>query len=59
MLSGRRCLVVEDELLITLDIQQELEAAGAAQVVCSAMLEEAANALRGPRFDIGLLDLWL
>jgi DNA-binding response OmpR family regulator len=59
MLSGRRCLVVEDELLIAVDIQQELEAAGAAEVVCAATLERAANALRGPRFDIGLLDLRL
>ena len=59
MLSGKRCLVMEDELLIALDIQQELEAAGAAEVVCAATLEEAAAALRGPRFDLGLLDLRL
>src|SRR3569832_1638004 len=59
MLAGRRCLVVEDELLIALDIQQELEAAGAAEVICVATLEEAASALRGPRFDLGLLDLRL
>jgi len=59
MLSGRRCLVVEDELLIALDIQQELEAAGAAEVICAATLADAAIALRGPRFDLGLLDLRL
>jgi DNA-binding response OmpR family regulator len=59
LLSGKRCLVIEDELLIALDIQQELEAAGAAEVVCAATLEEAATALRGPRFDLGLLDLRL
>jgi DNA-binding response OmpR family regulator len=59
MVSGRRCLVVEDEHLIALDIQQELEAAGAAEVVCATTLEEAAAALRGPRFDLGLLDLRL
>lgn len=59
MLSGKRCLVVEDELLIALDIQQELQAAGASEVVCAATLEEAAAALRGPRFDLGLLDLRL
>jgi DNA-binding response OmpR family regulator len=59
MLSGKRCLIIEDELLIALDIQQELEAAGAAEVVCAATLEEAAAALRGPRFDLGLLDLRL
>ncbi len=59
MLAGRRCLVIEDELLIALDIQQELEAAGAREVVCAATLEEAASALRGLHFDLGLLDLRL
>jgi DNA-binding response OmpR family regulator len=59
MLAGRRCLVVENELLIALNIQQELEAAGAGKVVCAATLEEAASALRGPHFDLGLLDLRL
>jgi DNA-binding response OmpR family regulator len=58
LLSGKRCLVIEDELLIALDIQQELEAAGA-EVVCAATLEDAAAALRGRRFDLGLLDLRL
>lgn len=59
MLSGKRFLVVEDELLIALDIQQELESAGAAEVVCVTTVEEAAAALRGPHFDLGLLDLRL
>ena len=58
MLSGTRCLVVEDEELIALDIRQELEAAGA-EVVCAATLADAAVALRGRRFDLGLLDLRL
>ncbi len=47
MLSGKRCLVVEDESLIAVDIQQELEAVGAAMALC------------GPRFDLALLDLRL
>jgi DNA-binding response OmpR family regulator len=59
MLSGKRCLVVEDEHLIALDLRQELEAAGAAEVICAATLAEAAAALRGPRFDLALLDLRL
>lgn len=59
MLSGKRCLVVEDESLIAVDIQQELEAVGAAQVVCAPSLAEAAKALCGPRFDLALLDLRL
>jgi CheY-like chemotaxis protein len=59
MLSGKRCLVVDDELLIALDIQQELEAAGAADVVCVGTLTEALEAVRGVRFDLVLLDLKL
>jgi two-component system, response regulator PdtaR len=58
MLSGKRCLVVEDESLIALDIQQELEAAGA-EVVVAGGLADAAIALRGRRFDLALLDLRL
>jgi hypothetical protein len=39
LLSGKRCLVLDDEFLIALDIQQILERAGASHVtkrcVCS------------------------
>ena len=34
ILAGKRCLVLDDEFLIALDIQEILEAAGVAQVVC-------------------------
>lgn len=56
---GKRCLVVEDEVLIAIDIQRVLEEAGAAAVVCAHTLEEAAAALRRARFDFALLDLRL
>jgi DNA-binding response OmpR family regulator len=59
MLAGKRCLVVDDELLIAFDIQQELEAAGAAEVICAGRLDEAFEALRGGRFDLAVLDLRL
>jgi DNA-binding response OmpR family regulator len=59
MLSGKRCLVVDDELLIALDIQQELEAAGAGEVVCVGTLTEAFEALHGSDFDLVVLDLKL
>ena|SRR5579884_1983004 len=58
MLGGTRCLVVEDELLIAIDIQQELEMAGA-EVACAVGLAEAMELLRGPRFDVAVLDLRL
>ena len=59
MLAGKRCLVLDDELLIAVDIQQILEAAGAS-VVCVGSAEDALAALRsGPRFDIAVLDIVL
>ena len=59
MLAGKRCLVVDDELLIALDIQQELEGADASEVVCAGRLDEAMAALQGTRFDVAILDLRL
>ena len=59
MLAGKRCLVVDDELLIALDIQQELEGADASEVVCAVRLDEAMAALQGTRFDVAILDLRL
>jgi CheY-like chemotaxis protein len=58
-LAGKRCLVVDDEFLIALDIQEMLEKAGAAEVVCVASVAEALAAMRGSRFDLAVLDLRL
>jgi two-component system, response regulator PdtaR len=58
-LAGRRCLVLDDEFLIALDIQQALEQAGAAEVVCAANVESALTSVRGGRFDLAVLDLRL
>ena len=58
MLIGRRCLVLDDEFLIALDIQQTLEFAGAAHVACVATVAEALALLRAnPDFDIAVLDV--
>jgi CheY-like chemotaxis protein len=52
--------VVDDELLIALDIEQILLAAGAASVICFASAEEALASLRGgARFDVAVLDILL
>jgi CheY-like chemotaxis protein len=60
VLTGKRCLVVDDELLIALDIEQILLAGGAASVVCLASAEEALASLHiGPRFDVAVLDILL
>ena len=59
VLAGKRCLVLDDELLIAVDLQQILEAAGAS-VICTGTAEDALAALRcGPRFDIAVLDIVL
>ena len=58
-LAGRRCLVLDDEFLIALDIQQALEQAGAAEVVCAPNVESALMSVRGGRFDLAVLDLRL
>ena len=60
LLSGKRCLVLDDEFLIALDIQQILELAGAAHVACAATATEAIETLRRqPKFDFAVLDVKL
>ncbi len=59
LLAGLRCLVLEDEFLIGLDLQDILEAAGTA-VTCHADADEALLILReGARFDLAILDVRL
>ena len=58
--SGKRCLVLDDEFLIALDIQQILERAGAAVVTCVASATEAIAMINGGQtFDIAVLDVKL
>lgn len=48
--------MVEDEPLVALDIQAELELAGAGRVQIARTVEAALSALTGDRFDLALLD---
>lgn len=58
-LAGRRCLVLDDEFLIALDVQNVLETAGAI-VVCVAAADEALNLLgTGKHFDLAIVDVKL
>ena len=62
-LQGRRVLVVEDEVFVSLDVAFTLEVAGA-EVVGATSVRAALAALAetdatGPPFDIALLDLVL
>jgi CheY-like chemotaxis protein len=59
-LAGMRCLVLDDEFLIALDIQSILENEGAAAVTCVSSADDALKALRdGGHFDLAILDLKL
>lgn len=59
-LAGKHCLVLDDEFLIALDIQEILESAGAAKVICVSDEAGALEALHnGPQFDFAVLDLVL
>jgi CheY-like chemotaxis protein len=60
LLFGKRCLVLDDEFLIALDIQQTLELAGAEYVAAAASVPDALALLRGePDFNLGVLDIKL
>jgi len=59
-IAGKRCLVLNDQFLIALDIQQILEAAGAASAICVADADAALRALNSDApFDLAVLDLKL
>ena len=56
LLAGKRCLVLDDEFLIALDIQQILELAGAKHVASVASASEAIELLRRePKFDLAVI----
>jgi CheY-like chemotaxis protein len=59
-IAGKRFLVLDDEFLIALDIQQVLESAGAASVICASNADDALKAITAaPVFDLGVLDFKL
>jgi len=57
LLTGRRCLVLDDEFLIALDIQQILELAGAKHVASVATASETIALLRRRRNSISLYSI--
>jgi CheY-like chemotaxis protein len=60
LFAGKRCLVLDDEFLIALDIQQILESEGAGSVTCVGGIDEALEALaQETKFDIAILDVKL
>lgn len=58
LLAGARCLIVDDEFLIALDLQDILQTAGATTVACFSDADEALAALQaGETFDLAVLDV--
>jgi CheY-like chemotaxis protein len=55
-LKGRRILVVEDEPLVSMDIEAQLGAAGAMVVGPAAAVDQALQLIAEASFDVALLD---
>jgi CheY-like chemotaxis protein len=58
-IAGKRCLVLDDEFLIALDIQQALEAAGARVTSFSSAAQALAALYGGAMIDVAVLDIKL
>jgi CheY-like chemotaxis protein len=57
LLSGRRVLVVEDEMLILLMIEDMLADLGCESVTAAATIDQAVALIDGQAFDAAMLDL--
>jgi CheY-like chemotaxis protein len=57
VLTGRRVLVVEDEMLIFLMIEGMLEDLGFAAVTAAATIDQALGLIDTQAFDVAMLDL--
>jgi len=55
-LEGKRGLVVDDEFLISLDLEALLTAAGA-EIICQGSADKAVAALTADAFDFAIVDL--
>jgi CheY-like chemotaxis protein len=57
MLSGRRLLVVEDEMLVLLMIEDMLADLGCESVTAAATIDKALALIEGHVFDAAMLDM--
>jgi CheY-like chemotaxis protein len=57
LLSGRRVLVVEDEMLVVIMIEDMLADLGCKSVTSAATVDKALTLINGEAFDIALLDV--
>ena len=57
LLSGRRVLVVEDEMMVLLNIEGALADLGCTAVSSAATIDGALALLEAERFDVAMLDV--
>jgi len=57
LLSGRRVLVVEDEMLVLIMIEDMLSDLGCKSVTSAATVDKALALIKAQTFDIALLDM--
>jgi CheY-like chemotaxis protein len=57
LLSGRRCLVVEDEMLVLIMIEDILADMGCESVIAAATINQALALIDGQIFDLAMLDM--
>jgi len=57
LLSGRRCLVVEDEMLVLLMIEDMLADLGCKAAATAATVDEALALIETQFFDVAMLDM--
>jgi len=57
LLSGRRVLVVEDEMLILIMIEDMLADLGCAAVTSAATVNQAIALIESQNFDVAMLDM--
>ena len=57
LLSGRRMLVVEDEMMVLMNIEAVLADLGCAAISAAAKVDSALALLEAERFDVAILDV--
>ncbi len=57
LLSGRRVLVIEDEMLVMMAIEDMLADLGCTSVTAAATIDQALSAIESRSFDLATLDI--